>query len=290
MEVKSILPSSKFIKSIGAIILLLAIAYFVYYLIVDKPFAKNSQTNLKVIDGKFGELYSKDSDGDGLLDWEEDLYGTDKNKTDSNKNGIPDLAEVKPNGNDVAIGDNITENFSWQFASSVFALRGNNGLTEENIDLLIESSTDKIGNFANEKKYSIGDLRIAQSESSSATNQYLQQFTQSINKIPFRSDNSAELLTQALEEDSPDKLSLISTITAKYASSIDSLLQIPVPKKYTQSHLAIINSINQIMNLDISMSQAFTDPLKAYIALTNYQKVIDNYKYNLDIFSSLLKK
>ena len=40
------------------------------------------------------DLMNKDTDGDGLLDWEEGLWGTSPDKKDTNDDGVPDNTEI----------------------------------------------------------------------------------------------------------------------------------------------------------------------------------------------------
>ena len=41
-----------------------------------------------------GDLVNRDTDGDGLLDWEESLWDTDPNNKDTNGDGVSDSVEI----------------------------------------------------------------------------------------------------------------------------------------------------------------------------------------------------
>src|SRR3989339_849754 len=82
------------------------------------------------------DLINKDSDKDGLKDWEEALYGTDPEKQDSNDNGVIDLIEVrKQNSNKMPTEGSIntTDQFGQQFFVAISALKNAGQLDTQSI-------------------------------------------------------------------------------------------------------------------------------------------------------------
>lgn len=106
---------------------LLAAAVIAYGLWAQYNRARDQSKRLEVALGASNELLN-DSDGDGLKNWEETLWGTDPNKKDTDGDGTPDGKEVKA-GKDAAI----------ETAGSLpVTLPSAGGLTEEIAKTLIE--------------------------------------------------------------------------------------------------------------------------------------------------------
>ena len=74
-----LLPSKKFIKVFGGIVLALGLIVLIGVVFNKKTIFETKKENSgQVI--VVGDLIEKDTDGDGLKDWEESLWGTDKEK------------------------------------------------------------------------------------------------------------------------------------------------------------------------------------------------------------------
>src|SRR3989344_5993332 len=78
------LPSKKFLF-IASFLLVLAIIIFVIFFMPSsgKDFTNENEKNSKgltVENPTLNDLIQKDSDNDSVADWEENLWGTDKNK------------------------------------------------------------------------------------------------------------------------------------------------------------------------------------------------------------------
>ena len=74
----------KFIIITSIVVVLLVIIYVVFFMPSNgEIFSTGNKKNtpLKVENQTITELIQKDSDGDGVMDWEEGLWGTDPNNT-----------------------------------------------------------------------------------------------------------------------------------------------------------------------------------------------------------------
>ena len=78
---KNYLPSKKFIYSI-VILVTIGILFFVVSSLLSKKnhFSAANSSQLQASNMTINDLLQKDSDGDGVADWQEALWGTDPNK------------------------------------------------------------------------------------------------------------------------------------------------------------------------------------------------------------------
>ena len=87
-------PSKKFIKRISIIFGALIIIFVASFFVNKKEtvtFPENSGLSVgKLKKATVEDLISKDSDQDGISDWEENLWGTDPNNKVSNSSGVSD--------------------------------------------------------------------------------------------------------------------------------------------------------------------------------------------------------
>src|SRR3989338_949734 len=87
-------------------------------------------------------LVVKDSDEDGIPDWEEPLWGTDPTKKDSDDNGIEDKVEIDAkkatlteNGADSSTEElNETQKFARDFLTVFMALKQSGNLSQDILD------------------------------------------------------------------------------------------------------------------------------------------------------------
>ena len=114
-------------------------------------------------------LVNKDTDLDGVLDWEEGLWGTDPAKKDTNGDGITDNVEIKnlkvAQGKTTETTEDIanltqTDKFSRELFSTVVALNQAGIINQATIDKLSGSLAEQIKNSPQRKTYKIPDIKI----------------------------------------------------------------------------------------------------------------------------------
>lgn len=153
------IPSNK--VSVVFLICVLIVTATIIYSKEDKKeissFEKNINKNL-LVEIKDNKL--DDSDGDGLFDWEEILFGTDNKNIDTDGDGTSDYDEIKQNRDPLSNSeddsnvnyeqkiidriqknpvnnDSLTNKIAIQFAENYFKLRGEDNINESTKELLI---------------------------------------------------------------------------------------------------------------------------------------------------------
>lgn len=251
-------------------------------------------------------IASKDSDSDGLPDWEESLYGTDPQKSDSFHLGMTD-GEAVAKGLIVpkAIADiSTTAGTSTTSNESSYTAAG---LTPPKEGTLTASFARNFFTIFLAAKQANGGADLSESQMNDVANQTMNTLTASLQPTPdFKSMNDLAVLgsgpealkTFAVNAEAVllkntndatttdlnyfksaimggDKSAYehITSIAKGYRDSAAGLAMLQVPQELAASDLLLINSLMRMSELDTDFTQADTDPLAAILALQQYQTV-----------------
>ncbi len=276
------------IFSVVLIFLLLLVFFFNKY--KDNNIIYSSLKN-EITENIAEKIIQKDSDNDGLKDWEEALWKTDPNNSDTDGDGVNDkeeiLAERDPLVEGVGNLNNIIfteqenlENFQTTLtqtdvlAREVFtgymALKQNNLLgTQEQKDF-IEKITSNSLSFELDTQYlTLNDLNIISTSNNESFQKYADELKLILSKFPeLRDDNI--ILKEALDTNSLKKLEEIKSNIIFYEKLIDDLIKTEVPSALQNKHLNLINSFKKIISNTEQMIQVFTDPILALVGAKQY--------------------
>lgn len=254
-------------------------------------------------------LAVSDSDNDGLRDWEEALWKTDKNNPDSDNDGTKDGEEVrvgrdpsKPapddlfasatdvkmenvSGEDYVPPDTVTDALIEDFLEQYFELKKNTTgeLTEESKYSFINSVVNNIS-FQGAKKpmeHKIGELQILpeileNNASLNSLREYGNELAQVfVNAIKNGSENELDIINEAFAEgqdrDKAEKfVERLMPITSNYKNIIDELLRMKVPDSIANIHLEMINEYEKINASLLNISLFFTDTILAITGISSY--------------------
>ena len=241
------------------------------------------------------QITKRDSDKDGLKDWEEELWGTNPNNPDTDEDGTNDGDEVDDNRNptvagpdDVFQGDIFikqsssdfssgglteTEKFSQEFFAEYLSLKQSGvDLNEQEVqDFLINSTFEKAQVEIKKDSYTPTDLNIIQDDSVDAIKKYGNEMGNIIITYSIESENEAVILKRALENNDKEEIKKLEPIITAYKNHLDKFLNVPVPQSATITHLKIINSFSLIASTIEGMRAVFSDPLIALNSVAVYQ-------------------
>jgi hypothetical protein len=266
---------------------------------------KNNQGNMQVAASisaptfQTTEEYNIDSDNDGLKDWEETLWGSDKNNADTDGDGTPDGAEIKASRNPLvkgpkdAINNKVASSISGtepdapeekltttdKFTRDLFAAymsmkQAGKTLTPEIENQLIESFIvrNAIGAPKN-TLYLQTDFRINNDESAAALKAYGNTMGDILSHNKTRTDKpELAVIEEALDAQDPNALAEIDSILSSYQKTLQEMRGVRVPISVAELHAKLATDLAGIIAGVEGMKKVFSDPAATLVALDSYQK------------------
>jgi hypothetical protein len=261
---------------------------------LDEKLFSNSMT--------IGDLVNKDTDGDGVLDWEEGLWGTDPNKKDTDGDGVPDDLAIEKKkiaqGIDTEAARNKkeenmteTEKFARDLFATSAALSQAGLLNQKSIDKIGASIHEQIKNPVIRKVYLISDLKIIEDSSPAALSRYNTDFTTMEKKYPApKGDNVFVILKKVTEKEDFSLLVKLDPMTKYLESLIMELLNIKVPKEISEIHLEFINALEVMFENLVDIRAGGKDPIIAIGAIEKYPQSIATFNLANDKLVKALNK
>lgn len=280
-------------------VLLIASAYLLARSIESPPAAQASTETalLKAI-------AAKDSDSDGLPDWEEVLYGTDPQATDSFHLGmtdgeavakglvipkaIADTPVVPPTA--TALGTDglppppaegtLTAAFAQSFFTLYLAAKQNVGgadLTDAQIhDIANQALSTLAASIAPAAEYKkAADLTVAGSGAAALT-----AFAADAEKLLRKNSNNAtttELVyLKNAQNGDTTAFAYLSAIAKSYRDSAVGLSALPVPRELVAADLELVNALMRMSKIISDFTLVTADPLTAILALTQYPLAVQD--------------
>ncbi len=145
------LPSKKFGITLG-IILIIIIPLLFFFNSKEKPIATKEQNTvaLQIENKTINDLIAKDSDGDGIADWEEEMWGTDKNNK-MTFDGIPDTTYIENKKSELNLEKDITqtkltetEKFAREFFTGFVAMKSSGEVDADTMNSFSNALGQKI--------------------------------------------------------------------------------------------------------------------------------------------------
>ncbi|OHA27307.1 MAG: hypothetical protein A3C06_02145 [Candidatus Taylorbacteria bacterium RIFCSPHIGHO2_02_FULL_46_13] len=239
---------------------------------------------LVAVDTGTAHTLTKDSDGDGLPDWEEELWKTDPQNPDTDGDGTPDGEEVRLNRDPAVKGPNDTvttaptpttetqtpQTPTEKLAEDVltaYAQMKTGGATPPSLQEILDKNNISITAI----QYSPSQLTQV-ADSPTATQTYSKDFISILSKyISAGQKNELEILKIALDTEDPSALGELKTRATNYRLAVKELLNISVPKSAVVLHIDFVNTLSVIAESVSAMSVIYTDPATALAGMGEYQ-------------------
>ncbi len=275
----------------------LVIGAFVFARGVESPPLAQASTETALLQA----IATKDSDNDGLPDWEEALYGTDPNVTDTFKLGMTDgeavakglivpraianisTATSSPDGSSIVdpslppapADGTLTAVFAKNFFTLFLAAKNANGggdLSESQMNDVANkalSSLSSIITAAPDYK-SANDMVVSGSGSDALTAFAIKAETVLLKNTSNATTSEINYLKSALTNNDATAYPHIASIAKGYRDSAAGLSVLPVPAELAAADLALVNAMMRISEIITDFARATTDPLATMLALQQY--------------------
>lgn len=293
-NLKKYLPSKKFIAILLIIIVFITLFFTIKGIVILFKNKNISQTKgptqLTV-----GEVIQKDSNNNGIADWEEYLWGLNPNKNGpENKDFIAAKKKTLAENGVISIPDDskaITDNemLSREFFATIMSLQQTGTLNDESIQSVSDAIGQKIEAIPMPDVYKSTDL-VIKKDSAEANNAYFNAYNNLVTKYADK-DMGGELtvISQGLGSNDPQALYSARTIAQAYISFSNEFIKIPVPSSIASIHLALANNYNKTGQSIGGLTQILTDPILGMRSIINYKNYSDAMVANIEKLSEILQ-
>lgn len=235
-----------------------------------------------------------DTDKDGLKDWQELLWGTDKNNADSDGDGTPDGKEIEL-GRDPSIAgpddklektrgisessvksfsasissdpNNISTKVSHDLFAKFMALQTSGNLDEDSQAQVINDVITNIDPGSIPPRYSLTDVRVVDTNTAS-----LRAYGNQVAEAVLN-------LAKTVTPNTSNKESL-----SQYAKTIESLRVVNTPSTLGLTHLQVLNNFNATYQMLVLLAEYEKDPIKGLVALKSIEI---NNKNSVALFETI---
>lgn len=191
-----------------------------------------------------GDFIAKDSNGNGIPDWEEKLWGLDP--TALYTDGVPNKQVIEDRKKTLGITaptepENETDALARELLTITAALGTSGEFTSESLAAVGARLAESVEFQTAINHYSLKDLSVVQTTSDSLRRFYLAFGT--IAKKHESSASEIDILAQALESGDFSSIDKLAPIKKEYETYAKELVALSVPIGLQGEHLEIINSI-----------------------------------------------
>lgn len=257
-------------------------------------YLSNQNSSAQITTAEKAELEEKDTDGDGLSDWEEGLWGTDINNPDSDGDGTEDGVEVDQNrdpldesANDRLATSSLDSSVDGYSATAqiqskvlpqafVLAVARDSGEEISNEDINRIASSLESEATLEPTTYNETDLNVVNNPSTDNIRSYVNRLTEILaSHISDRQHNPLSVITVELQDDETQTIDLSSYISQTQKAG-DQLRGMRVPSQYVAEHLAIVNSTSRTKTALEAMQQMEIDPILGITGAQMYKEATNS--------------
>ncbi len=271
------LPSKKFVRITGSLFVFLLITWGVYaYLSGGKTiFTKEDSREGMLVQ----DVINRDTDLDTIPDWEEELWGTDPNKKDSDGDGMSDEVEINARrdalNTDSGDGNpdgkiNETERFAREFFSTVSSLKASGDLNQNSITNLALGFGKNLNEFqVLPDVYNSSDITTTQ-----VTTPVIQEYYDAFQAVQVAYKNSTgheyAVLAEGIDTEDADTMTDVAKIGQAYEDMAKELKALIVPIDTLNNHIVLINSYAKTGAALKNASTLLDNPLLGLVGISQY--------------------
>lgn len=243
------------------------------------------------------EKLSKDTDNDGLHDWEELLWKTKQTNPDTDSDGVSDGDEIKQNRNPLVRGpddlfltnidenatsteqDTLTFKIGKDFLLKYLSTKNMDGLSEKEKKEIVNSMLSNLISKNSPAKYTALDIKISDDNSKENIKKYVNDLGKTFKIFAAIEKNEVAVFLEILEDENNEdgeKINELKKNKMFYEKAIYEISRLSPPKKYTKIHLDILNNFNNATHAISKMELIYDDPANSLIGINEYSKESKN--------------
>ncbi len=245
---------------------------------------------------KLLEAYAaKDTDTDGLPDWQEALYGTNPQDEHSVTASLTDgeavrQGLVKPKFESApvatttdirtipgvtAASSTLTDQFSKQLFQQYIQSTGAEAATPEQVASFVTGAMGQLNTmYVAPVGYRASDLRVAGSGADALRAYASASQNVFFSNLPADPKDEATYFYDAVTKNDASALKEVTKIGAWYTATGKAYVKIAVPTELAQAHLRTANALISIGSIVSDMALINTDPLKTLLAVGRYDDAL----------------
>ena len=287
------MPSRKLISTVLALAL---VGGAVFYAATRKPKTETVyRTPEEESIAKAAAILAKDSDSDGLKDWEEELWKTDPKNSDTDSDKTTDGEEIrlgrdplKPAPDDLLPAEDIatkttlneekptaTDSAARRFFAQYLA-RKRSGVpfTADEEKKMFEDFFSSPPPLLPVATYKASELKIIKDADTGAYRAYGNALGKVINDNETDGPNEADILESASEHEDPEELAAIAGRVKRYETIIAELKDISVPEGAAAIHADLLTAFEAVRLSTQGMQYLLTDPIRALGSIGYYPHAV----------------
>jgi hypothetical protein len=283
-------------KSTIGTALLIAVVLVVGAYILSGRHAGTAQTaNAESSQAILQAYAAKDTDSDGLPDWEEALYGTSPDNAHSIRADTTDAQAVAQglatpryaaqagdapaqSGKSVAVpgpapaAGSITEQFSRLFFDNYLATRGDTPPTAQEMQAFIQNAVSSLEQTrARPDAFSATDIKVSGS-GDAALKAYAAAMDAASGSVshPHLPYDELTYFSDAVQKNDAKAIANVDAIGKTYLETATALAKVAVPQEAAASHLALVNAMARVGGSIEDLAVVNSDPIRAMLGLQSY--------------------
>lgn len=222
-----------------------------------------------------GDLVRKDSNQNGIPDWEEKLWGLDPTVLYTNGVTNQQIIEEKKKALGITSTTNTEpENETDQVARELFAitsaLGSNDAIDDSTMQAIAAKLSTSIDTAKIQNRYSLKDIRTVPTTSTS-----LRTYYQAMQKkiAPYQTNTAdIDVVIQALETGDSSRLPELTQSATQYKKLAQEFVTVQVPVGAASYHLAIVNGFVGVADSFSFLQEIDTNATNALIGVAIYKQ------------------
>jgi len=223
-----------------------------------------------------GEMQTRDSNTNGIPDWQERIFGLDP-FADGAKNKsiiLKRQEELRSENPDLFTGEfdpqNETTRFAQEFVTMIMSLESSNALTDDALNNISDAAGSSLADYTLPDVMSSWHLKTVENSVISRDKYVNSVLNEMVSLSGKNGGDELGIIAGALSENTDASL-VITPLVLNYQNSSKNLKDIYVPKDFGNEHLAIVNSLSHIATALDNMKYSNTDPARATKGINQYQ-------------------